>query len=294
MSKNTAMNIKAFYDKATATLTYVVFDELSRDAVIIDPVLDFDAASGRLTRSSVDEVIAFAKGAGLHVRMVLETHAHADHISSSQILKETFPGVVLAVGEGITAVQRRFAPMYGLPASFRSDGSQFDRLLGAGEMAQVGSLEFEVRPTPGHTEACSSYRFNGVLFTGDALFMPDYGTGRCDFPGGSAERLYDSITRQIYTLPDETRVMTGHDYMPGGRELRYEASVGEQKRANIQLAAGTTREAFVSFRKARDATLAAPKLLHPSVQINIDAGRLPAPEANGKSYVKTPLTIAWS
>lgn len=294
MSANSALNIKAFYDKTTSTLSYVVFDEIRRDAVIIDPVLDFDPASGRLTRSSVDEVIAFVRGSKLQVGMILETHAHADHLSSSQVLKEAFPGAVLAIGGGIVDVQRRFAPMYNLPAAFRSDGSQFDRLLRSGETIEVGGLAFEVLPTPGHTEGCSSYRFGGAVFVGDALFMPDYGTGRCDFPGGSAARLYDSITRMIYTLPDETRLFTGHDYQPGGRALRYEATVDEQKRGNIQLAATTSREDFVAFRKARDATLAAPKLLHPSVQINIDAGRLPAAEANGKLYVKTPLTIGWS
>lgn len=283
------MNIKAFFDKATSTLTYVVFDETTRDAVIIDPVLDFDPASGRLMRSSADEVIGFAKGAGLKVRMILETHAHADHLSGAQVLKDAFPGVELAISERIQAVQRRFKPIYGLPDSFPIDGSQFDRLLKDGASIRVGSLEFEERPTPGHTEACSSYRFGGSIFTGDALFMPDYGTGRCDFPGGSAHKLFDSITSQLYSLPGETRQFTGHDYQPGGRPLRFESTIGEQKRSNIQLSERTGRDEFVSFRETRDASLAAPKLLHPSVQINIGAGHLPRAESNGASYAKIPL-----
>ncbi len=286
------MEIKAFFDKATSTLTYVAYDGASRDAVIIDPVLDFDSASGRMSRSSAEEVLAFVRATRLNVRMVLETHAHADHLSSSQILREALPGVTLAVGEGITAVQRRFKPVYGLPESFPTDGSQFDRLLKAGELVEAGALRFEVRPTPGHTEACSSYRFGDNVFTGDALFMPDYGTGRCDFPGGSAENLFASVTQQLFTLPGETRLFTGHDYQPGGRGVEFESSVAEQKHGNVQLNAQTKREEFIAFRSQRDQTLAAPKLLHPSVQVNIDGGRIPPPETNGTSYVKVPLTWA--
>lgn len=278
------MIIKAFFDKATFTLTYVVHDEATRDAVVIDPVLDFDPASGRVTRSSADDVIAYVGGLGLRVHYVLETHAHADHLSSSQILKEAFPGAQLAIGEGITEVQRMFRPVYDLPQSFPVDGTQFDRLLGDGDVAHAGSLSFKTIFTPGHTPACATFAFGPNLFTGDALFMPDYGTGRCDFPGGSAARLYDSIQR-LYDFPDETRVFTGHDYAPNGRPLRYESTIGEEKRDNIQLNAATTRDEFVAFRSTRDATLAAPRLLHPSVQVNIAGGHLP------DRFVKIPLTV---
>jgi len=283
------MQIKAFFDKATSTLTYVVFDEATRDAVIIDPVLDFDPASGKLTTSSVDEVIAFVRASGLTVHLILETHAHADHLSSSQILKSEFLNARLGIGAGIGKVQEVFKKIYALPASFRTDGSQFDELFQDGEGVSAGSLTFEVIFTPGHTPACATYDFGGHLFTGDALFMPDYGVGRTDFPGGSAEALFESVTR-LYRFSDATRVFPGHDYQPGGRELRYESTIGDEKRKNIQLNATTTREQFIKLRTERDATLAAPRLLHPSVQVNIAAGRVPPPEANGISFVRIPLS----
>lgn len=286
------MQIKAFFDKATFTLTYVVFDEATRDAVVIDPVLDFDPASGRVTRSSADEVIAFVRGSGLKVHLVLETHAHADHLSSSQILRDAFPGAKVAIGERITVVQKTFKKIYNLVESFPTDGSQFDLLLRDNERVVAGSLAFDVLFTPGHTPACASYNFDGYVFTGDALFMPDYGTGRADFPDGSATDLFHSISSRLYMLPDDTRVFTGHDYQPGGRPLRYESTIGEEKRANIQLKASTESGEFVKFRTERDATLAAPRLLHPSVQININAAHLPEPEVNGRAYVKIPLNIA--
>lgn len=284
------MQIKAFFDKATSTLTYVVYDDVTRDAVIVDPVLDFDPASGRISRSSVDEVVAFAREASLNVHLVLETHAHADHLSSSQILKREFPKAKLAIGENIKLVQATFKPVYALPAAFSTDGSQFDRLLYDGERVVVGSLAFNVMFTPGHTPACAAYDFDGNIFTGDALFMPDYGTGRTDFPGGSASDLFASISGRLYALPDTTRVFTCHDYQPDGRALRFESTIGEQKRTNVQLMAKTTRDEFVSFRNSRDATLASPRLLHQSVQVNIDAGHLPPSEANGVSYLKIPLS----
>lgn len=285
------MQIKAFFDKATSSLTYVLFDETSRDAVMIDPVLDFDPASGRVMRTSADEVLAFARDHRLKVHFVLETHAHADHLSASQVLKAELPAAKLAIGENIRLVQATFKPIYGLPADFPTDGSQFDRLLRDGERVTAGSLAFNVIFTPGHTPACASYDFDGHVFTGDALFMPDYGTGRADFPGGSASALFDSITKRLYALPDATKVFTGHDYQPGGRALRYESTIAEEKQTNIQLRAMTSRDEFVSLRTKRDAGLAAPRLLHPSVQVNIDAGRLPAAESNGTSYVKIPLSV---
>lgn len=283
------MRIKEFFDSATSTLTYIVYDEATRDAVIIDPVLDFDLASGKISTSSVDAVIAFARGADLKVHRILETHAHADHLSSSQVLKQAFPTATLAIGTGISQVQDVFKNLYALPASFRTDGSQFDELLQEGQRVTAGSLVFDVLFTPGHTPACASYDFSGRVFVGDALFMPDYGVARTDFPGGSAATLFESVTK-LYKLPDATRAFTCHDYQPGGRELKFESTIGEQKRANIQLNGKTTREQFIKFRNERDATLSAPKLIHPSVQVNIAAGHVPAPEANGVSYLRIPLS----
>lgn len=283
------MEIKAFFDEATYTLTYVVFDAATRDAVIIDPVLDFDSGGGKLSTKSVNEVIAFVRASGLKIHFILETHAHADHLSSSQILKAEFPDAQIAIGAGISKVQEVFKKIYALPDSFRTDGSQFDRILQDGERVAAGSLSFTVINTPGHTPACVTFDFDGNLFTGDALFMPDYGVGRTDFPGGSTEALFESVTR-LYVLPDATRVFPGHDYQPGGREVLYESTIGDEKRENIHLNARTSREEFVKSRNERNAALAAPRLLHPSVQVNIAAGRVPAAEANGVSYVRIPLS----
>lgn len=283
--------IKAFFDKNTFTLTYIVYDDVTRDAVIIDPLLDYDHASGKVSKASANEVVQFISSAGLKVNLILETHAHADHLSSSQIMLQTFTQAQLAIGEQIRLVQVTFKPIYNLPADFATDGSQFDRLLRDGERVVVGSIEFDVIYTPGHTQACASYNFDGHLFVGDALFMPDYGTGRTDFPGGSAGDLFDSITGKIYTLPNETKIYTCHDYLPNGRELRYECSVSEQKEKNIQLNASIKRDDFIRFRANRDAGLPAPKLIHPSVQMNINAAHFPDKESNGTAFFKTPLTI---
>lgn len=283
------LQIKAFFDDRTSTLTYVVSDAVTRDAVVIDPVLDYDPATGTTFTESVDEVTAYVSGEGLRVHYVLETHAHADHLSSSQLLRRRFDAKI-AIGERIREVQTTFHPIFDLPASVPTDGSQFDRLLAAGEVLRAGSLAFEVVPTPGHTPACVSYQIDDAVFAGDALFIEDYGTGRCDFPRGSAEALYDSVQR-LYALPDATRVFVGHDYQPGGRAVRWETTIGASKRSNLQLSAATTREQFVTLRRARDASLAAPTLLLPSVQVNLDAGRLPAPHANGNRYIMVPLNV---
>ncbi len=281
--------IKAFFDDRTSTVTYVVSDPVTHDAVVIDPVLDYDPATGTTFTESVDEVTAYVSGEGLRVHYVLETHAHADHLSSSQLLRRRFDAKI-AIGERIREVQTTFQPIFDLPASVPTDGSQFDRLLAAGEVLRAGSLAFEVVPTPGHTPACVTYKIDDAVFTGDALFLEDYGTGRCDFPRGSADALYDSIQR-LYALPDATRVFVGHDYQPGGRAVRWETTIGASKQRNPQLSATTTRAQFVTLRRARDASLDAPKLLLPSVQINLDAGRLPAPHANGNRYLMVPLNV---
>jgi len=283
------LQIKTFFDERTSTLTYVVSDPVTRDAVVIDPVLDYDQATGTTFTESVDEVTAYVSREGLRLHYVLETHAHADHLSSSQLLRRRFDAKI-AIGERIREVQTTFQPIFDLPASVPTDGSQFDRLLAAGEVLQAGSLAFEVVPTPGHTPACVSYKIDDAVFTGDALFIEDYGTGRCDFPRGSAETLYESVQR-LYALPDATRVFVGHDYQPGGRAVRWETTIGASKRSNQQLSATTTCEQFVTLRRARDASLAAPKLLLPSVQVNIDAGRLPVPHANGNRYIMVPLNV---
>ncbi len=283
------MDIEAFYDDATNTLTYVVYDPESRDAVVIDPVLDYEPAGSEITYASVDRVSEFLRAKQLKLHLILETHAHADHLSGSQVLKRRFPGAQTGIGSKITVVQEIFKDVFDLPPEFPTDGRQFDRLLADDELVEAGTLRFTVIPTPGHTPACVTYKFGDALFTGDTMFMPDMGTGRCDFPAGSAEDLYESITQRIYTLPDETRIFVGHDYQPGGRPLAYETSVGAQKAGNKQLPAGRPRAEFVAFRTSRDATLSAPKLLFQSVQVNVDAGALPDPADNRTRYLKIPI-----
>lgn len=284
------MRIRAFFDERTSTLTYVVWDPSTHDAVVIDPVLDYDPAGSTTWNESVQVAIAFMNQEKLKLRYVLETHAHADHLSGSQLLKEACPNVKVAIGKRITVVQQMFKGIFSLPESFPTDGRQFDALLEEGKPLRAGSLEVNMKYTPGHTAACTTLRIGDALFTGDALFMPDSGCGRCDFPGGSAEELYDSVTRQIYSEPDSLRIFVGHDYQPGGRELRYETTVGEQKRSNIAINGSTSRQDFVAFRQRRDAQLPAPKLLFQSVQVNIDAGRLPPPQGE-ISYLKMPLNV---
>ncbi len=283
------MHIEAFYDPGTATVSYVVHDEASGDAVIIDPVLDYEPASSTVTTASVDLIVEYVAERRLAVRMILETHAHADHLSGARVLKRHFPEATLAIGRRITEVQKIFKAVFALPPGFAVDGSQFDLLLDDDETVSAGSLEFRVIFTPGHTPACVSYHIGDALFTGDALFMPDMGTGRCDFPGGSAEDLYRSISGRLYALPDSTRVFVGHDYQPGGREVAWETTVGEQKRANVQLPADRPEADFVRFRSQRDATLAAPRLLFQSVQVNIDGGSLPAADSSRRRFLKIPI-----
>jgi len=283
------MDVKAFFDPRTSTLTYVVWEPETGDAVVIDPVLDYDPVAGRIDSESADAVAAFIEAGGLNLRWVLETHAHADHLSGSQVLKERF-GAGVAISEEITAVQRGFGDALNM-ADLARDGSQFDRLLRDGEVIEAGGLRVAVIATPGHTPACLTYRVGDAIFTGDAMFMPDFGTGRCDFPGGSAETLYDSVMNKLYALPDDTRVFVGHDYQPGGRALAYETTIGASREGNKQLRADTSRAQFVAWRAARDATLKLPRLLFQSLQVNIAAGALPTPEANGRRYLKLPINL---
>lgn len=288
-SAHDLLKTEAFYDERTSTLSYVVFHSKSGDAVVIDPVLDYDPASSATSFESVNRVTRFLRAENLKLHYILETHAHADHLSGSQVLKRRFPEAKIAIGERITEVQRIFKRIFDLPDHFPTDGSQFDRLFHDNEVIKAGELTFDVMFTPGHTPACVTYRFGDAIFTGDALFMPDMGTGRCDFPAGSADDLYDSITRRLYTLPDEIRVFVGHDYQPGGRDLAYETTIGAEKAYNVQLPAHRHKEDFVAFRKGRDKTLAAPRLLLQSVQVNVDAGALPGTHANGIRYFQIPI-----
>lgn len=283
--------VHVFFDDDTNTLSYVIHDLTTLDAVVIDPILDFDPASAHTSTRSIDAILDYVRYNDLKIQMILETHPHADHLSGAHTLKKHFPQAPLAIGAGICAVQEIFREILQLGNDFLVDGSQFDRLLSHGERVQAGSLLFEVISTPGHTPACCSYKFGNDVFIGDTLFMPDLGTGRCDFPGGDAQTLFCSVTDRLYTLPDSTILYSGHDYLPSGRPLRWEAMVGEQKRANIHLRSETRDEDFVKFRTARDATLAAPKIYFPSIQVNIDAGRLPRPTHQGVSFLKLPLNI---
>lgn len=285
------METKAFFDKRTYTLTYVVYDAASRDALIIDAVLDYDPASSSTFTESVEAVMGFVQAEKLKTHYILETHAHADHLSGSQWLKKRIPGAQVGIGERIREVQGAFKKLFDLPADFPTDGRQFDHLFTDGENVRAGSLEFEVIFTPGHTPADVTFRFGETIFTGDAMFMPDFGTGRCDFPAGSAEDMYRSVTEKLYTLPDDTRVFVGHDYQPGGRELAYQTTIAEEKAHNVQLPAGRGLEDFVRFRTDRDKTLNAPQLLFQSVQVNIDGGNLPDPSANEVRYLKIPVNL---
>jgi glyoxylase-like metal-dependent hydrolase (beta-lactamase superfamily II) len=285
------VQIETFYDKTTGTLTYVVYDETSKDAIVIDPVLDYEPQSSSTATLSVDKILAFLKDKRLDVKLIAETHAHADHLSGAQFVKQAFPDAQVAIGTGVTRSQAGFKKVFDLPAEFPTDGSQFDRLLSDGETVRIGTLSFEVIATPGHTPGCSSYRFDKHVFTGDALFMPDYGTGRCDFPGASAEDQFDSVTRRLYTLPDDTLTYVGHDYMPGGRELRFRATIAEQKRSNVHVRATTRKEDFVRNKIAADEKKSAPRLLFQSVQVNIVAGRLPDAQSNKIRYLKIPINV---
>ena len=287
--EHSKFNVEVFFDKPTYTLTYVVFDPHTKDALLIDSVLDFDQASGHYSYDSAKSVLGFIKDQELKTHYILETHAHADHLSASVFLKQELPEAKLGIGKNIILVQEEFSKIFNL--DIPTDGSQFDELFDDEQVVQAGSLEFKVLFTPGHTPACTSLLVGDAVFTGDALFMPDYGTGRCDFPKGCAEDLYNSITKKLYTLPDETKVYTAHDYQPNGRELQYCSTIGEEKRSNIRLRGDTSKDEFVTFRRERDATLSAPKLILPSIQVNIDGGHLPKAEDNGISYLKLPLTL---
>jgi glyoxylase-like metal-dependent hydrolase (beta-lactamase superfamily II) len=284
--------ITAFFDKATSTLSYLVADPQSAHALIVDPVLDFDARSGRISTSSVDRLAAAA--AAKTIDWIVETHPHADHLTGAVALRAKTGGRI-AIGRGVTNVQRHWAEVFEFEPDFRSDGHQFDRLLDDGDVLEIGSLRVQVFDTPGHTPACTTLVVQGTAgrkhaFVGDILFMPDSGTARADFPGGSARTLYRSI-RRVLDLPGDTLVYTAHDYQPGGRALAYCASVAEQRLSNIHVKDGIDEDAYVALREARDRTLDMPTLLLPAIQINIRGGEMPPASAGGRRYLKLPLDV---
>lgn len=281
--------VTPFHHTATGTWTYVVADPASGAAVIIDPVLDFDARSAQTGTAAADQVVAHCRAHSLDVRWILETHAHADHLSAAQYLKQQLGGVV-GIGAGIRSVQRTFKHIYGLGPDFQPDGSQFDRLLEDDATLNLGSGSIHVIPTPGHTNDSVSFLIGDAVFIGDTLFMPDSGSARCDFPGGDAAELYRSAQR-LYSLPAGTRVFVCHDYSPGGRAPVCETTVDEQRQANIHIRDGVTEAAFVQMRTARDATLDVPNLIIPSVQVNIRAGHLPPAEVDGIHYLRVPVNL---
>lgn len=280
-------DVKGFFDEATNTVTFVVRDPVGTSCAIIDSVLDFDYASGRTDTRSADAVIAHVRAEGLTVDWILETHVHADHLSAAPYLLEKLGGKI-GIGDKITVVQNTFGKVFNEGTEFQRDGSQFDQLFGEGDQFRIGGLTGYVMHTPGHTPACLTYVVGDAAFVGDTLFMPDYGTARCDFPGGSAEQLYQSIQR-ILALPDQTRIFVCHDYKAPGRDtFAWETTVAEEKARNVHLA-GKSADDFVAMRQARDKTLAMPRLIIPSLQVNMRAGQMPPADDDGKTFLKVPV-----
>jgi glyoxylase-like metal-dependent hydrolase (beta-lactamase superfamily II) len=282
------MQIKALYHESTGTLTYIVWDEQTRDALIIDSVMDFDPVRVSISTDALQSLYTEVESRQLCVQAVIDTHAHADHLSGMAEVKTRY-GCTSVVGSGMRRVQQTFAPILGMGPEFSVNGSQFDHLLEDGQSMQLGSLGIRALHTPGHTPSCTCYLVEDAVFTGDALFMPDFGTGRCDFPDGSAGDLYDSVVGKLYALPAETRVFVGHDYRPGGRPLRYEATIGECAGTNMQLRADTPRGDFVQWRTERDSCLNLPILLFHAIQININAGQLPPTNSDGVRHLSLPI-----
>jgi glyoxylase-like metal-dependent hydrolase (beta-lactamase superfamily II) len=280
--------VAAFHDPATGTWSYVVADAATRTAAIIDPVLDFDAKSGRTAHDSAQKLLDHVRAHGFDVRWLLETHAHADHLSAAQWLRERLPGATVAIGSGIRQTQRSFAPVFDFGDEVPTDGSQFDQLFEADDGFRIGDIDAQVIAAPGHTADCVAYLIGDALFCGDTLFMPDAGTARTDFPNADAAMLFRTIQR-FYALPDTTRVFVCHDYGPNGRAVAFETTIGAQKRENVHVRGDTTEADYVAMRRARDATLPMPALLLPALQVNLRAGALPPPSGNGVRYLRIPL-----
>lgn len=283
-----APEVTGFFDSQTNTISYVVADPETKQCAVIDSLLDFDQASGRTRTMSAEKLVEFIRKKELLCEWIIDTHVHADHLTAAPYIREQLGGRT-AIGDKIPVVQRVFGEVFNEGQSFHTDGSQFDHLFKPGETYRVGSIEARALPTPGHTPACMTHLIGDAMFVGDTLFMPDYGTARCDFPGGDAGVLFDSI-QMLFDFPDETRMFLCHDYKAPGRD-RYvwETTIGDQKRSNVHVKDGTSRDAFIKMRNARDATLAMPKLILPSVQVNMRAGDMPPPEDNGIRYIKIPI-----
>jgi glyoxylase-like metal-dependent hydrolase (beta-lactamase superfamily II) len=282
--------IKAFFDKPTNTVTYLVSDPVTLRAAVVDPVLDYDQASGRANTTSADLVLQAAKDAGLTIDWVLETHVHADHLSGAPYIKLK-TGAKVVISENIRKVQKIFRPIFNA-LDVSGEGSEFDRLVTDGEVFKIGEMDCQVIATPGHTPACMSYRIADAVFVGDTLFMPDYGTARADFPGGDARQLYRSI-RRLLSLPPETRLFMCHDYLPkdGRTNYAWETTVADELAHNVHVHTGISEDQFVAMREARDLTLSTPTLLMPSIQVNMRAGKMPPPDSNGVSYIRVPVTL---
>ena len=280
--------VKAFFDPQTNTISYVVRDPNGHAAAVIDSVLDFDHAAGTTQTSSADKIIAYAKEEALDIQWLLESHVHADHLSAAPYIQEKLGGKI-GIGNNITLVQDTFGKVFNEGTEFQRDGSQFDQLFDHGDVFHIGQMRVDVLHTPGHTPACLTYVIEDAAFVGDTLFMPDFGTARCDFPGGSSQTLYESI-QKILALPDETKIFVGHDYKaPGRDEYSWETTVGEQRRKNVHIGGDVKAEAFVKLRDERDAKLAMPKLIVPSLQINMRAGNMPPPDEHGDVFLKLPI-----
>jgi glyoxylase-like metal-dependent hydrolase (beta-lactamase superfamily II) len=280
--------VKAFFDPQTNTISYVVRDPNGHAAAIIDSVLDFDYASGTTQTSSADKIIAYVKEQALDIQWLLESHVHADHLSAAPYIQDQLGGRI-GIGNNITLVQDTFGKVFNEGTEFQRDGSQFDQLFDHGDVFHIGQMRVDVLHTPGHTPACLTYVIEDAAFVGDTLFMPDFGTARCDFPGGSSQTLYESI-QKILALPDETKIFVGHDYKaPGRDEYSWETTVGEQRKKNIHIGGDVKAEAFVKLRDERDAKLAMPKLIVPSLQINMRAGNMPPPDEHGDVFLKLPI-----
>ena len=282
-----AMTVQHFFDPATSTFSYVVSDSATSRCAIIDPVLDLDYASGTLSTDSADRLIAYVRENGLAVDCILETHIHADHLSSAPYIKAELGGDI-AIGAEITTIQNTFGDIFNEDEGFRRDGSQFDRIIDDGDTFMIGGLQAEAYHVPGHTPACMAYRIEDALFVGDTLFMPDAGTARCDFPGGDAKALFASCQR-LLSLPADTKIYVCHDYQPGGRDLAFMATVGEHRDGNIHVGQGISEADFVAMRESRDATLAMPTLILPSLQVNMRAGHLPPLDRSGRLFLKVPI-----
>lgn len=280
--------VQSFFDEGTNTISHLIHDPKTRSAAVFDPVLNYEASSGRTDTKSADEIVDAVRRADLSVEYIIETHVHADHLSAAPYLKKRCGGKTL-IGSHIDSVQKTFGPIFNAESSFKTNGTQFDQLAAPDETISLGELELRAIYTPGHTPACMSYLIGDALFVGDTLFMPDYGTARCDFPGGDAGTLYDSI-QSLFELPGEIRVFLCHDYKaPGRDEFVFETTIRAQKNENIHIHKGVTREAFVAMRTARDAQLCMPALILPAVQVNMRAGQMPPSDDNGTTYLKIPL-----